>query len=80
VGKITCVAAAVFATSFCFSGEAVADGMMIKHHPRKASVCTHGCVARRPVCPPYACNSLYGAYGPFGGGAYWTMYTYSGWN
>jgi hypothetical protein len=34
--------------------------------------------ARR--CPDrYSCFSLYGAYGPYGGGAYWGRYTWAGW-
>ena len=34
----------------------------------------------RPACPdPYSCSPLYGAYGPYGGAAYWTRYTYAGW-
>jgi hypothetical protein len=36
---------------------------------------------RHVYCPDrYACSSLYGAYGPYGGGAYWTRYTYGGWD
>jgi hypothetical protein len=81
VGKVTRVVVALFAAVFCLSGEATADGMMVKHHPRKVSGCAYGCDVRRPVCPtPYACNTLYGGYGPYGGRAYWSMYTYSGWN
>ena len=31
-------------------------------------------------CPSrYACSSLYGAYGPWGGAAYWAQYSYGGW-
>jgi hypothetical protein len=31
-------------------------------------------------CPDrYSCSSLYGAYGPYGGAAYWTRYSYGGW-
>jgi hypothetical protein len=30
-------------------------------------------------CPAYTCSSMYGAYGPFGGSAYWSRYTYGGW-
>jgi hypothetical protein len=29
-------------------------------------------------CPAYTCSSLYGAYGPYGGTAYWARYT-RGW-
>jgi hypothetical protein len=79
VGKITCVVAVVLAAFFCTSGDALADGMMLKRHTH-SSACTHGCVVRRPVCPdPYSCYSLYGAYGPYGGRAFWSKYTWAGW-
>jgi hypothetical protein len=40
-----------------------------------------GCGWRHNCCPDrYSCSSLYGAYGPYGGGAYWTRYTYGGWS
>jgi hypothetical protein len=85
VGKVTCVVAAITAAFFCLSGDAVADGMMLKRHARQAamypSACRYGCAVRRPVCSdPYSCNSLYGAYGPYGGRAYWTRYTWAGWH
>jgi hypothetical protein len=43
----------------------------------------YGCEWHR-VCPrrcpaPYACHSLYGAYGPYGGVAYWNRYYSWGW-
>jgi hypothetical protein len=39
-----------------------------------------GCGWRHTCCPDrYSCSSLYGAYGPYGGAAYWTRYTYGGW-
>jgi hypothetical protein len=39
-----------------------------------------GCGWRHTCCPDrYSCASLYGAYGPYGGAAYWTRYTYGGW-
>jgi hypothetical protein len=84
VGKVTCVVAAVLAVFFCLSSGAIADGMVLKHHAGKVVMhpyaCTHGCVVRRPACPdPYSCHSLYGAYGPYGGRAYWTRYTWAGW-
>lgn len=35
---------------------------------------------RHNSCPDrWSCASLYGAYGPWGGAAYWTRYTYGGW-
>jgi hypothetical protein len=82
VGKLVCMIAVAVAAVVCFSVDALADGMMAKRHARKAVVhtCTHGCVVRRPVCPdPYLCSSLYGAYGPHGGSAYWARYTPAGW-
>lgn len=33
-------------------------------------VCWHGCPDR------YSCSPLYGAYGPYGGPAYWGAYSY----
>ena len=85
MGKVTYVVAAVLAALFCSSGAALADGMVLKRHAKKAvvphSTCTHGgCVERRPACPdPFSCHSTYGAYGPYGGAAYWTRFTYAGW-
>jgi NAD-dependent dihydropyrimidine dehydrogenase PreA subunit len=81
VGKVTYVVAAVLAAFFCLTGDALADGMMLKRHTRKVVVHPSGCIGcivRRPVCPD-SCNSPYGAYGPFGGHAYWTRYTRGGW-
>jgi hypothetical protein len=70
VGKVTCVVAAVLAAFFCLSGDALADGMMLKRHAGKVVV----------HCPDrYSCYPLYGAYGPYGGRAYWTRYTWAGW-
>jgi hypothetical protein len=59
-------------------GDAAADGVAVKRHARK--VVAHTSVVMRPACPdPYSCSSLYGAYGPDGGAAYWTRYNYAGW-
>ena len=78
MAKVTYVVAAAIAAIFCFSGAALADEMALKRHARKAVVHTPNVV--RPACPdPYSCHSLYGAYGPYGGHAYWTRYVYSGW-
>jgi hypothetical protein len=34
----------------------------------------------RPLCPDgYSCYPLYGAYGPYGGMAYWDAYTGGSW-
>jgi hypothetical protein len=43
------------------------DGCHIRH------VCWGGCTDR------YSCYPLYGAYGPYGGTAYWSQFTASGW-
>src|SRR4051812_14550859 len=32
------------------------------------------------VCPHGMCYSLYGAYGPYGGAAYWSRYSAEGWH
>jgi hypothetical protein len=78
VGKVTCVVAAVLAAFFCLPSDASADGMILRRHAGKVVV--HPSVVRRPGCPdPYSCHSLYGAYGPYGGRAYWTRYTWAGW-
>jgi hypothetical protein len=77
VGKVTYIAAATIAGFFCLSSAALADEMVVKRHARKPVVHSS---AVRPACPdPYSCNTLYGAYGPYGGHAYWTRYVYSGW-
>jgi len=36
-------------------------------------------VCARPCPDGYSCSPLYGAYGPYGGVAYWASYTYGGW-
>jgi hypothetical protein len=75
--KVICVVTAAMAVLFSLSDDASADGMSVKQHARK--VATHNSVVR-PTCPdPYSCSPLYGAYGPYGGAAYWTRYTYAGW-
>jgi hypothetical protein len=46
----------------------------------RARVVRTGCGWRHTCCPDrYSCSSLYGAYGPYGGAAYWSRYTYGGW-
>ena len=77
VGKVICVVAAALAVLLSLPGDASADNMTVKHHARKGVA--HTSVVR-PACPdPYSCAPLYGAYGPYGGAAYWTRYTYAGW-
>jgi hypothetical protein len=77
VGKVICGAVAALAVFISMSGDASADGMKVKHSAGKAVASAS---VMRPACPdPYSCSPLYGAYGPYGGAAYWTRYTYSGW-
>ena len=77
MGKVICVVAAALAVLLYSPGDASADGMTVKNHARKAQAYTS---AMRPACPdPYSCSPLYGAYGPYGGAAYWTRFTYAGW-
>jgi hypothetical protein len=46
----------------------------------RARVVRTSCGWRHTCCPDrYSCSSLYGAYGPYGGAAYWSRYTYGGW-
>jgi len=76
VGKVICVVGAALAVLLSLPGDASADGVTVKHHRR---VVTQTYVMR-PACPdPYSCAPLYGAYGPYGGAAYWSRYTYAGW-
>lgn len=75
--KVICVVTVALAVLCSLSGHASADGMKVKHQARK--VVAHTSIVR-PACPdPYSCYPLYGAYGPYGGAAYWTRYTYAGW-
>ena len=77
VGKVICVVAATLAVLLSLPGDASADSMTVKHHARK--VVAHTSVVRTGCPDPYSCAPLYGAYGPYGGAAYWTRYTYAGW-
>jgi hypothetical protein len=77
VGKTICVVAAALAVFFSVSSAASADAMKVKQQARKVAADRS---VIRPACPDaYSCSSLYGAYGPYGGPAYMTRYTYSGW-
>jgi hypothetical protein len=52
----------------------------LQYDGRAGVVRSAGCGWRHSCCPDrYSCSSLYGAYGPYGGAAYWTRYTYGGW-
>jgi hypothetical protein len=53
----------------------------LQYH-RSARVVTRsaGCGRWHTCCPGrYSCASLYGGYGPYGGAAFWSQYTYGGW-
>ena len=81
MGKLVWIIAVAVATVVCFSVDALADGMMVKRHARKAVVhtCTHGCVVRRPVCPdPYCVTRSTAHMGPMGGPPT-GRYTPAGW-
>jgi hypothetical protein len=79
VGRVICVVAAALAVLFSLHVDALADGTTGKRQVRKAVA--HPSVVRPTGCSDrYSCYSLYGAYGPYGGQAYWTRFTYSGWN
>jgi hypothetical protein len=79
VGKIICVIAVAFAVFSFVPDDASADGMKVKVKPPARRVVADTSVIR-PACPdPYSCSPLYGAYGPYGGAAFLTRYTYSGW-
>ena len=83
--------AAVFALvpSGSLMPDAMADEGPVVHHSKKIRHICLGphcgpyapCGVRcRIVCPdPYYCPPLYGAYGPYGGIAFWGAYTYTGW-
>jgi hypothetical protein len=53
----------------------------LRHNNRRqVATGSWGCGWRHTCCPSrFSCASLYGAYGPYGGGAYWAQYTYGGW-
>jgi hypothetical protein len=74
---------------FIFLGWLLANGLVSTsnvmaadfQYDSRARVVTRSAVPRSATrCPDrYSCSSLYGAYGPYGGAAYWTRYTYGGW-
>jgi hypothetical protein len=82
-------AAAVLMSSGCLVPPAMADEAPVARHSKKVRAACQGphcgpyveCGARcRVICPDgYSCFPLYGAYGPYGGEAYWGAYTYTGW-
>jgi len=75
---------------FIFLGWLLASGVISTldatasdlRYDRRARVVTRpaGCGSRHTCCPGrYLCASLYGGYGPYGGAAYWSQYTFGGW-
>ena len=69
----------------CATQRASGDGAQVAHARKVHHAYQADCVAfdrcGAPVgCPTrYYCYSLNGAYGPYGGHAYWTRFTYGGW-
>jgi len=61
--------------------DAAADGLTYKkvRHVHRETMCGYYPCRPAPCPDKYACWSLYGAYGPYGGAAYWSRYTYAGW-
>ena len=74
---------------FIFFGWLLAGGVVsisdvraadLQYDVRARSAARSVALQGRNYCPDrFSCSSLYGAYGPYGGGAYWTRYTYGGW-
>ena len=82
---ISMLAAIVVTSCGGFSQEASADEANVRlvkkvrpvtHHRRCGPYDRCGFPVR---CPSGTCYSLYGAYGPYGGTAFWGQYTYAGW-
>ena len=57
---------------------AAADESALRRHGKAVHRVNHvDHLYRRRGCPDaWSCFSLYGAYGPYGGAAYWNRYTY----
>jgi hypothetical protein len=66
-------------TSWSFSAIA-ADLFAHRAHTQKTYM--YGATPRygRGCSDGYSCYPLYGAYGPYGGVAYWSAYSYGGWD
>src|SRR4051812_46822750 len=84
---LTILALMAFVSEDVLVQPAQADGIAVPKPRRKvarqvlpACVPGHCVVPYRRRCPDgYSCNSLYGAYGPYGGSPYWSRYTSRGW-
>jgi hypothetical protein len=76
------VGMAVVAGSFP-TQEAFADGTAVTRRAKKVRPVTPTVQCDRcgvPItCPDRLCASIYSAYGPYGGAAYWSRYTFQGW-
>jgi hypothetical protein len=67
-----------------YTHDALADGLFVNRHIQKVrhnshSNCWPGRCGRPAPCPSGTCYSLYGAYLPYGGSAYWGRYTSRWW-
>ena len=81
---IAIMAVFVLASGDCFTHDAFADGFSVNRHGKKVRHPHRSCgrydrCGLPVVCPSGTCSSLYGAYRPYGGTAYWARYTYEGW-
>jgi len=67
-----------------FTPVAFADGTVVRRSSKKVRHVTPAIRCDRcgvPItCPDGFCASIYGAYGPYGGSAYWSRYSYQGWS
>jgi hypothetical protein len=72
---------AAIAVLVIVSGRAYADESVVRRHGKAIHRVYHvDHLYRRRGCPDaWSCFSLYGAYGPYGGAAYWSRYTYQQW-
>ena len=79
------IAAGTVMACYSLTQQVLADGTGMSRskkfrHVSRIYKCTRRDLCGFPVgCPDGTCYSLYGAYGPHGGPAYWTRYTYEGW-
>lgn len=60
-------------------GIAVARPAKVVRPAHRIARCRYDRCGYPAICPDGTCRSLYGAYGPYGGAAYWSRYSYGGW-
>ena len=74
---VTTIAIASAAFLFAKPGQA-ADLNVHSRHVSRSDCGPSGCRRHRIAyrCPDLSCYPLYGAYGPYGGMAYWSAYSY----